>query len=130
MTEPEVAIAKLQERLEWQSQSLSDLRAENRIAHSEVMSLVKHLDTRISELTDVVRQLKQDQETNDLRWFQHKEWADARGSELADHLSIHHDSAVRSGVWRGQLRFFLGGSGATGLIGAIAAGALWLMGKL
>ena len=111
MSEPEVAIAKLEERLASQSQSLTDLRAENRIAHSEVMSLVKHLDARITELTDVVRQLKQDQTTNDMRWFQHKEWADARGVELETLIRQHHENNIRSGVWKSQFAWLFSGGG-------------------
>lgn len=138
-TSPEVAIARIEERLTSLTTQVVELRAEEKVAHSELASSMKALEARERERNGQIRDLAEYRRANEQQMQEHLLWANelavdvnkigeslaAFSEALAAIQAERHDSKVRASVWKSQIKFILGGGGAGSLITAIAAGLLW-----
>lgn len=122
---PEVSIARLEVMMTTMQRDLTEFRADTKIAHSELQSSMRALESRERERNGQIKDLAQYRKENEQHWGEHMTWAAERANVLAGIQAAQHDGSVRSGVWRSQLKFVLGGGGGGSLITAAIGGALW-----
>lgn len=130
-TSLEVAIARLEVQMATANRDLVDFRAETKIAHSELLSSMQSLEARERERNGSIRELILYRKENEQHWAEHMAWSDEQakdlnqvGESLAAIEAERHDGKIRSGVWKAQIKFVLGGGVGGGTIVGIAV-FLW-----
>jgi len=128
----EVAVARLEERLASMDRNLLDFRVETKMNHSELAASMQALESRERERNGHVADLVRYRNENEQHWGEHMAWAanqvtdlNAQGDALAALEAARHEGAIKTGVWKSQAKFVLGGGGGGSLITAAVAGALW-----
>ena len=91
------------------------------IAHSELASAMKALEGREGVRNDRLSKHDGAIAAIQVLFNEHLDWATEKASELDALEHEHHDSDIRTGVWKQQAKWLLGG----GLGGGGIASLLW-----